>query len=49
MNGYKKSKGGICIVSDNQVYENVRFFKSQIYEWGRFRNTGSHTRTTINP
>ena len=23
------------------------FFKGQIYEWGRFRNTGSHIRTTI--
>ena len=23
--------------------------KSQVYEWGRFRNTGSHTRTKIIP
>ena len=23
------------------------FFKGQVYEWGRFRNAGSHTRTTI--
>ena len=25
------------------------FFKGQVYEWGRFWNTGSHTRTTITP
>ena len=25
------------------------FFKGQIYEWSRFWNTGSHTRTTITP
>ena len=31
------------------VYEWVRFFKGQVYEWGRFRNTGSHTRTKITP
>ena len=27
------------------VYEWVCFFKGQVYDWGRFRNTGSHTRT----
>ena len=27
----------------------VRFFKGQVYEWGRFWNTGSHTRTKITP
>ena len=37
------------INSDNLVYEKVRFFKGQVYEWGRFRNTGSHTRTKITP
>ena len=26
-----------------------RFFKGQVYEWGRFRNTGSHTHTKIIP
>ena len=25
----------------------VSFSKGQVYEWGRLRNTGSHTRTTI--
>ena len=25
------------------------FSKGQVYEWGRFWNTGSHTRTTITP
>ena len=25
------------------------FFKGKVYEWGRFRNTGSHTRTKIIP
>ena len=25
------------------------FFKGQVYEWGRFWNTGSHTRTKITP
>ena len=32
------------IISDDLVYEGVRFFKGHAYEWGRFRNTGSHTR-----
>ena len=31
------------------VYEWVRFFEGQVYEWGRFRNTGSNTSTTITP
>ena len=39
-----KLKGSIL---DDQVYEWVRFFKDQV--WGRFRNTCSHTRTTITP
>ena len=30
-------------------YEWVRFFKGQVYDWGRFRNTCSSTRTTITP
>ena len=25
------------------------FFKGHVYEWGRFRNTGTHIRTTITP
>ena len=25
------------------------FFKGQVHEWGRFRNTGSHTHTTFIP
>ena len=25
------------------------FFKGQVYEWGRFRNTGSYTCTKITP
>ena len=29
------------------VYEWVHFFKGQVYDWGRFRNTGLNTRTTI--
>ena len=36
-------------ISDNLVYEWVRFFKGQVYEWGMFQNTGSNTLTTINP
>ena len=35
--------------SDDLVYKWVRFFKGQIYKWGKFRNIGSHTRTTIIP
>ena len=27
----------------------VRFFEGQVYEYGRFWNTGSHTRTKITP
>ena len=35
-------------ISDDLVYEWVRLFlKGQVYEWGKFRNTGSNTRTTI--
>ena len=26
-------------ISDDLVYEWVRFFKGQVYDWGRFRNT----------
>ena len=37
------------INSDNLAYEKVRFFQGQAYEWGRFRNTGSQTRTKITP
>ena len=40
-----KSKDSIWM--DDEVYEWVRFFKGQAYEWGRFQNTGSHTGTTI--
>ena len=36
-------------ISDDLVYAWVRFFKGQVYEWGKFRNTGSNTRTTITP
>ena len=36
-------------IFDDQVYEWVRFFQRPGYEWGRFRNTGSHTLTTITP
>ena len=36
-------------ISGDLVYECVRFFKGQVYEWGRFRNIGSHTRTKIIP
>ena len=36
-------------ISDDLVYEWVRFFKGQVYDWSRFRNTGSNTRTTITP
>ena len=36
-------------ILDDQVYEWVQFFKGQVYEWGRFRNSRSHTRTTITP
>ena len=36
-------------ISDDLVYERVHFFKGQVYEWGRFRNTGSHTCTKIIP
>ena len=25
------------------------FFEGQVYEWGKFWNTGSHTRTKITP
>ena len=46
MNGHKNSTGSI---SDDLVYEWVRFFKGQVYEWSRLRNTGSHTRTKIIP
>ena len=31
-------------ISDDQVYD-----FSKVFEWGRLRNTGSHTRTTITP
>ena len=34
-------------ILDDEVYEWVRFFKGQVYEWGSFWNTGSHTRTKI--
>ena len=30
-------------------YMNGLFSKGQVYEWGRFWNTGSHTRTKITP
>ena len=30
-------------------YMNGRFFEGQVYEWGRFWNTGSYTRTKITP
>ena len=36
-------------ILDDLVYEWVSFFKCQVYERGRFRNTGSHTRTKIIP
>ena len=37
-------------ISDDLVYEWVHFFfKDQVYKWGRLRNTGSNTRTTITP
>ena len=38
-------------ILDDQVYvfEWVRFFEGQVYEWGRFWITGSHTRTKITP
>ena len=37
------------IISDDLVHEWVCFFKGQVYERGRFRNTGLHTRTKITP
>ena len=36
-------------ISDDLVYEWVRLFKGQVYDWGRFRNTGSNTRTISTP
>ena len=30
---------GSTFQTDDLVYEWVRFFKGQVYEWGRFRNT----------
>ena len=29
------------------MYEYVIFFKDQVYDWGRFQKTGSHTPTKI--
>ena len=49
-NGYKKNQRAVyewVNILDDQVYECVCFFKDQVYEWGRFWNTGSHTRTKI--
>ena len=34
-------------ISDDLVNEWIHFFKGQVYEWGRFRNTESNTRTII--
>ena len=34
-------------ISDDLVYKWVLFSKGQVYEWGRFRNTGSQTRTKL--
>ena len=34
-------------ISDDLLHKWVRFFKGQVYEWGRFPNTGSHTHTKI--
>ena len=36
-------------ISDDIVYEWLRFFIGQVYDWGRFQNTGSHTRVKIIP
>ena len=49
-NGYKNQRAVYEVnILDDPVDEWVRFFKGQVYECGRFRNTGSHTCTTINP
>ena len=50
--GTKKKQMAVyewVIISDDLVYECVRFFKCQVYEWGRFQNTGLHIRTKITP
>ena len=50
--GYKKIKGQYM---NRSTFQTIRYmngsvvFKGQVYEWGRFRNTGSHIRTTITP
>ena len=46
----KKSKGSIWIGQQfGWSSIRVRFLEGQVYEWGRFWNTGSHTRTKIAP
>ena len=49
--GTKKSKGSIWI-GQHFRWSSIwmgPFFRRQVYEWGRFWNTGSHTRTKITP
>ena len=47
INRYKNQRGVYewVNISDDLVYEWVLYFKGQVYECCRFRNTGSFTRT----
>ena len=50
-NGFKKSKGSIWI-GQHFGWSSIwmgPFFEGHVYEWGRFWNTGSYTRTKITP
>ena len=56
--GIQRIDCDICLTTTNKwvknsfrtiMYEWIRFFKGQIYDLGRYRNTGSHTRTKITP
>ena len=52
-NGHKKIKGQYMNRSTfwmiKSIWMGPFFFKGQVYEWGRFWNTGSHTSTKITP
>ena len=43
----QKAKGRYMNWSTFRMFKYI--FKGQVYEWGRFWNTGSHTYTTITP
>ena len=50
--GTKTTKGQYMNRSTFQTIKYMNgsvFFKGRVYEWGRFRNTGSYTRATITP